>query len=104
MDRMEMMMIVGILIAPALLALLRHKYFWARVILDALGVVSALGFGLPAALEVADIRRHESIYSTEVHGLFDNLWFLSCSGYLGLYLLGLLMQMAYAGWRREGMG
>lgn len=99
MNTMETIMIVAILIVPGLLALLRHKYFRVRAILDTLGVVSALGFGLLAALEVADIRRHESIYSTKVHSLFDNLWFLSCSGYLGLYLLSLLIQMTYAGWR-----
>jgi hypothetical protein len=89
--KMKLLIVIGTLLIPAALALLRRMSVSARLVLDALGVVSAFGFGILSAFAVSDIRRHDTVYSTEVHWLFDSLWFLAFGGYLGLYLLALLL-------------
>lgn len=88
---MKLLIVLGTLLIPAALALLRRMSARARPVLDALGVVSAFGFGILSAFAVSDIRRHDTVYSTEVHRVFDSLCFLVFGGYLGLYLLALLL-------------
>lgn len=98
---MELLIVIGTLLIPAMLALLRRMSVWTRLVLDVLGVVSAFGFGILSAFAVSDIRRHDTIYSTEVHWVFDSFWFLAYGGYLGLYLLALLLGGVTRGFAKE---
>ncbi|PYI52076.1 transposase [Paenibacillus flagellatus] len=96
---MKTLIAIGTIVGPFAFVLLRWTSAKLRTALDALGVVSAFGFGLLSAFAVADIRAHGTVYATEVHKLFDNPAFLAFAGYLGLYMLYRLLWSAFASFR-----
>ncbi|TMV53084.1 hypothetical protein FE783_02550 [Paenibacillus mesophilus] len=98
---MKAWIVAGTILIPVLIVVLRRLSGQLGLLADAAAVVSAFGFGILSAFAVLDIRRHDTVYSTEVHRLFDSFWFLAFGGYLGLYLISLLLWSAFKTFRRE---
>lgn len=88
---MKTLIVIGTLLVPAAVVLCRRKSGMLRLLVDALAVVSAFGFGMITAFAVIDIRMHNAVYATEVHKVFDNFLFLAFGSYLGVYMLGRLL-------------
>lgn len=98
---MKVWIVVGTLLVPALIVVLRLMSAKLGLLVDGAAAVSGFGFGILSAFAVLDIRRHDTVYSTEVHRLFDSFWFLAFGSYLGLYLLSLLLWSSFKAFRRE---
>nr|WP_285867619.1 transposase [Mesobacillus maritimus] len=57
---------------------------------DSLAVLSALVFGNISAMAILQIIKDDTVFMTNIHGLFLNPVFLTSGAYLGLYLIYVL--------------
>jgi hypothetical protein len=91
---MAFLLVVGIFILPVLMLLTERLVQYARITMDLLAVVCAICFGIITALSVYDIRRHHTIFMTDIHKVFDNWLYLITGSYLGLYGIARLIAFA----------
>ncbi|GAA3408626.1 hypothetical protein ACFFNY_07615 [Paenibacillus hodogayensis] len=98
---MKILIVIGIVLVPAVMVLFRWMSARMKLLIDALGLVSAFGSGILTAFAVFDIRQHNTVYETEVHRVFDSMWFMGFSSYLGLYLLARLLWDVLKAYREE---
>jgi hypothetical protein len=70
--------------------LLQRKWVKSRVIFHLLAILSALIFGNIAALAIQNILRDDTVFMTNIHGIFLNPFFLISASYLGVYLIYLM--------------
>lgn len=98
---LKTIIVLGTLLIPLVFVLLRRLSAILGLLIDGLAVVSAFGFAILSAFAVLDIRKHGTVYETEVHRVFDSFWFMAFAAYLGLYLLYRLMWSAFSAFRRS---
>nr|WP_285890880.1 transposase [Mesobacillus maritimus] len=60
------------------------------VFFDSLAVLSALVFGNISAMAIFQIIKDDTVFMTNIHGLFLDSVFLITGAYLGLYLIYVL--------------
>jgi len=84
---MEVFLILGRIIAPALMIILQRKWFKFRSIFHVAAILSALIFGNIASISIHQIIENQTVFMTNIHALFLNPLFLLAGAYLGVYLL-----------------
>ncbi|WP_053362276.1 hypothetical protein [Bacillus sp. FJAT-27251] len=84
---MEAFLIIGSIVTPVLLLVLRKIWPKTILIFNSLAVLSALVFGNIAALAIHEIIEDNTVFMTNIHGLFLNPFFLMAGVYLGVYFL-----------------
>ncbi|SES25558.1 hypothetical protein SAMN04487944_12825 [Gracilibacillus ureilyticus] len=90
---MSYLLIVGSIVAPTLMFLIQKKWARMRTVFHAAGLVALLIFGNIASISVYQIIRDNTVFMTNIHGLFLNPFFLITGAYLGIYTVYLLMNL-----------
>lgn len=81
------LLILGSIVFPIIMILLQRKCLKFRIIFNILAVISALIFGNIASIAIHKIIKNDTVFMTNIHGLFLNPFFLFTGAYLGVYLL-----------------
>lgn len=84
---MSVMLNLGSLVIPLIMFLVQKRKSRARLLFNALALLSTLVFGNLAAMAVYRIIRDNTIFMTNVHGIFLNPFFLLTGYYLFVYIL-----------------
>ncbi|USK59615.1 transposase [Peribacillus asahii] len=92
---MEVFLILGRIIAPALMIILQRKWFKFRSIFHVAAILSALIFGNIASISIHQIIENQTVFMTNIHALFLNPLFLLAGAYLGVYLSTLYACFTY---------
>jgi len=92
---MEIFLILGRIIAPALMIILQRKWFKFRSIFHVAAILSALIFGNIASISIHQIIENQTVFMTNIHALFLNPLFLLAGAYLGVYLSTLYACFTY---------
>ena len=92
---MEVFLILGRIIAPALMIILQRKWFKFRSIFHVAAILSALIFGNIASISIHQIIENQTVFMTNIHALFLNPLFLLAWAYLGVYLSTLYACFTY---------
>lgn len=98
-----MIMTLLILLSSVIIPLLMLGLAWGlpvvRLLLDGLAVLSTYIFGIISALAVYHILRDNTVFMTNIHGIFNNAAFLASGAYLGNYGLYKLIHMLLKQWK-----
>ena len=92
---MEVFLILGRIIAPALMIILQRKWFKFRSIFHVAAILSALIFGNITSISIHQIIENQTVFMTNIHALFLNPLFLLAGAYLGVYLSTLYACFTY---------
>jgi hypothetical protein len=96
---MYWLILFSAIVIPLLMLGLVRTFALCRRLFDGLAVLSAYVFGIIAAIAVYEILRDDVVFMTRIHGVFNNVWFLSSGAYLGNYGLYKLIQMMVRQWK-----
>ncbi|MGO4889307.1 transposase [Anaerobacillus sp. MEB173] len=87
---MKPLLIVGSIIFPMIMVLCARKWRRIPVVFNVGAMVAALIFGNIASIAIYNIIIDNTVFMTNIHGIFLNPVFLVTGAYLGLYLFYLL--------------
>ncbi|MCE4042827.1 transposase [Lysinibacillus fusiformis] len=90
---MNVFIIVTIIVIPALMVYLQQKSDKMRLVLNAIGVVSAILFGYIAATSITQIILEDMVFMTTIHAVFLNPIFLLTGAYLGLFFIQYMIEI-----------
>ena len=76
----------------------QRKWYMFRIIFNLLALISALVFGNIAAVAIQNILKDDTVFMTNIHGIFLNPFFLITGAYLGVYLIYII---AFNTWRMK---
>lgn len=88
---MKIIIILGSIVGPALMIILQMKWRKLQTLFNFAAILSALIFGNIAALAILEIIKDNTVFMTNIHGIFLNPFFLFTGAYLGVYLLYILI-------------
>ncbi|MGG1398127.1 transposase [Bacillus salipaludis] len=91
---MKILLIIGSIVIPILMIILQRKWVKLQILYNVVAIISALIFGNIASIGILNIINDGTVFMTNIHVLFLNPFFLMTGGYLGLYLLYLLVLRA----------
>jgi len=93
---MVFLIIAGSILTP--LAMFGLRLYWgkSRLYLNLLAIISALVFGNISALAIYEIIKDNTVFMTNIHGLFLNPVFLLTGAYMGVYLLYRLVVLTFS--------
>ncbi|AHD04619.1 hypothetical protein ERIC2_c07780 [Paenibacillus larvae subsp. larvae DSM 25430] len=89
-----MLIILGSVIAPFLMILCQKIRFKFRLFFNVLAILSALVFGNISSISIYGIIKDQTVFMTNIHGIFLNPLFLLTGSYLGIYLIYRLALLA----------
>ncbi|WP_404332489.1 transposase [Mesobacillus maritimus] len=92
---MVFLIIAGSIITPLLMFGLRTYWEQSRLFLNLLAIICVLLFGIIAALAILEIIKDNTVFMTNIHGLFLNPVFLLTSAYIGVYILYRLVVLTF---------
>ncbi|WP_407869290.1 transposase [Paenibacillus sp. P36] len=98
---MSIMIILILLLIPACMLVGSWMFISCRIWFHILAMVSAYVFGIISALAVNDILRDDTVFMTNIHGVFNNQLFLLSGGYLGCYGIYLMWKRLLIEIRKE---
>lgn len=84
---MKILIIVGSVVIPVIMVVLQRKNSKFQIFFNTAAILSALLFGNIASIAIYNIIMDDTVFMTNIHGLFLNPFFLITGAYLGLYLL-----------------
>ncbi|MCY9772989.1 transposase [Paenibacillus larvae] len=91
---MKLLIILGSVIAPFLMILCQKIRFKFRLFFNVLAILSALVFGNISSISIYGIIKDQTVFMTNIHGIFLNPLFLLTGSYLGIYLIYRLALLA----------
>lgn len=98
---MSVLIAVFIGIIPLIMLLGTWLFRSWRIVYDLLAVLCAYIFGIISSLAVYEILRDETVFMTNIHGVFQNNWFLFSGAYLGSYGMYMLQLRTVKQLRQE---
>lgn len=84
---MKYILIIGSIVIPILMVMLQKKNLKFKICMDVLAILSALIFGNISSIAILSIIKDNTVFMTNIHGLFLNPIFLTSGAYLGVYYL-----------------
>jgi hypothetical protein len=84
---MKMILIMGSILAPLLLAILQKVQPKLRLLFNIVAILSALVFGNISSVAIYEIIKDDTVFMTNIHGIFLNPLFLLTGAYLGIYCI-----------------
>ncbi|WP_042150106.1 hypothetical protein [Paucisalibacillus sp. EB02] len=88
---MKVLLVLGSIIFPLLMYVLKKKWVMMRVVFNLSAIISSLVFGNIAASSIYQIIKDNTVLMTNIHAIFLNPYFLITGSYLGIYSLYLLL-------------
>ncbi len=88
---MKLFLLLTSAVLPLLMVILQKKWKNTQNFFHLAALISSLIFGNISAFAIYDIIKDESVFMTNIHGIFLNPLFLLTGGYLGIYLLYILI-------------
>ncbi|WP_442603394.1 transposase [Paenibacillus sp. KN14-4R] len=86
---------LGALIVPFIMQMTARRYRFCRQLYAWLGFLFLWLVSIIAANGVYEVVRDQTVFMTNIHGLFLNPWFLISSAYTGMYALYLCMDQLF---------
>ena len=84
---MKIILVLSSIIIPIVMIALQWKWFKFQIIFDIIALFAALIFGNIASIAIYHIIKDNTVFMTNIHGLFLKPFFLLTGAYLGVYLL-----------------
>lgn len=84
---MKYLLIFGSIFAPGLMFFVIKIKPKLRLVFNICAIVSALVFGNISSLAIYEIIKDETVFMTNIHGIFLNPLFLLTGSYLGIYFI-----------------
>jgi hypothetical protein len=84
---MKFILIIGSILAPVVLIFLQKVQPKLRLLFNIVGILSALVFGNISSVAIYEIIRDDTVFMTNIHGIFLNPLFLLTGAYLGIYFI-----------------
>nr|WP_077212095.1 transposase [Bacillus dakarensis] len=84
---MKILIITGSVVIPVIMVVLHRKDSKFQILFTIAAILSALLFGNIASIALYNIIKDDTVFMTNIHGLFLNPLFLLTGAYLGVYLL-----------------
>jgi hypothetical protein len=84
---MVFLIITGSIFTPLLMFGFSIYWLKSKLALNLLAVISVLIFGIISALAIHEIIKDNTVFMTNIHGLFLNPVFLITGAYIGVYVL-----------------
>ncbi|TDK59387.1 transposase [Bacillus salipaludis] len=91
---MKILLILGSIVIPIFMIILQRKWVKIQNLYNLVAIISALIFGNIASIGILNIINDGTVFMTNIHALFLNPFFLMTGGYLGVYLLYLIVLRA----------
>jgi hypothetical protein len=92
---MVFLIIVGSILTPLLMFSLHLYWSKSKLLLNLLAMISVLVFGIISALAIHEIIKDNTVFMTNIHGLFLNPLFLLTGAYIGVYILYRLVVLTF---------
>lgn len=90
---MKIIITILIIIVPILMYILRSRTKHSRSIFNAIAVISLFIFSIITATSIYEVLITQSLFTTKIHGIFLNPFFLITGSYLGIYIIYLLISL-----------
>jgi hypothetical protein len=87
---MKLLLIFGSIFIPIIMFILQRKWIKLSLLFNVIATLSAIVFGSIASTAIHEIRQDETVFMTNIHGLFLNPLFLLTGAYLGVYFIYIL--------------
>jgi hypothetical protein len=84
---MKLILILGSILAPLLLVLLQKVQPKLRLLFNIVAILSSLVFGNISSVAIYEIIKDDTVFMTNIHGIFLNPLFLITGAYLGIYFI-----------------
>ncbi|KAB8135763.1 transposase [Gracilibacillus oryzae] len=84
---MSYLLIIGSIALPAIMFWAGEKWEKVPFVFNLAALVSLLIFGNLASVNIYQIIKNNTVFMTNIHGLFLNPFFLITASYLGIYLI-----------------
>ena len=84
---MKFILIFGSILAPLLLVILQKVQPKLRLLCNIVAILSALVFGNISSIAIYEIIKDDTVFMTNIHGIFLNPLFLLTGAYLGIYFI-----------------
>jgi hypothetical protein len=84
---MKFILILGSILAPLLLVILQKVQPKLRLLFNIVAILSALVFGNISSVAIYEIIKDDTVFMTNIHGIFLNPLFLLTGAYLGIYFI-----------------
>lgn len=88
---MKLILLLTSVVLPLVMVILQKKWKSTHNYFHLTAIICSLIFGNISAFAIYDIIKDESVFMTNIHGIFLNPLFLLTGGYLGIYLLYILI-------------
>lgn len=92
---MVFLIIAGSMLTPLLMFSLYMYWPQSKLVLNLLALISALIFGILSALAIHEMIKDNTVFMTNIHGLFLNPVFLITGAYIGVYFLYRLIILTF---------
>lgn len=96
---MQLLLIVGAIVVPILMFVLRQRSVAA--IFDLVAALSVLLANIAAGLAVLEIKQENTEFTTHVHQIFMDPLFLVTTGYIGVYSVYRLLVATSRTWQAK---
>ncbi|MEH7299667.1 transposase [Neobacillus drentensis] len=84
---MKFILIIGSILAPLILIFLQKVQPKLRLLFNIIAILSALVFGNISSIAIYEIIKDDTVFMTNIHGIFLNPLFLLTGAYLGIYFI-----------------
>jgi hypothetical protein len=92
---MVFLIIAGSILTPLVMFGCRMYWPQSKLVLNLLALISFLIFGIISALAIHEIIQDNTVFMTNIHGLFLDPVFLITGVYIGVYILYRLIIMTF---------
>ncbi|WP_246596315.1 transposase [Bacillus alkalicola] len=83
------------------MVLLQRKWGRLCLIYHIIALLSILIFGNIAAIAIYSILRDNTVFMTNIHGIFLNPFFLISGVYIGIYIVYFVMKAISISWKQQ---
>lgn len=91
---MKILIILGNVVSPILMLLSQRHWSKLRLLFNVIAVFAALVFAILSSLSIHNIIKNETVFMTNIHGIFLNPFFLLAGAYLGIFIIYRLLIIA----------
>ncbi|WP_226037896.1 transposase [Aquibacillus saliphilus] len=88
---MKIFIVLSSIVVPIVMVILQRRWLKFRMVFNFAALLSTLIFGNIASIAIHKIIRDQTVFMTNIHGLFLEPFFLITGAYLGLYLIYIIM-------------
>lgn len=88
---MKFILIIGSILAPVLMLFLQKTKPKIHLLFNIVAILSALVFGNISSVAIYEIIKDDTVFMTNIHGIFLNPLFLLTGAYLGIYFIYKIM-------------